>query len=453
MKAWCAVKFDVPNGALHILRGLNLAGYEAYLVGGCVRDLLRGVPPHDWDICTSARPDQVEACFDGLRAIETGLRHGTVTLLADGEAFEVTTYRTDGQYSDGRRPDSVRFVSDLTEDLARRDFTMNAIAADAKGNLRDPFHGAEDIRAGIIRCVGAPESRFREDGLRVMRAIRFAAVLGYALESATAAAVHDCRGMLERVAAERVQSELRQLLAGESAGAVLRAYADVLCVFWPELGKMAGFPQRNPWHSWDVWEHTLRTVEAAPADPALRLTMLLHDIGKPDCHSRDDQGVDHFYGHPAVSARMADDMLRRLKFDSLTRTQVVTLVANHDVELPPRERLIRRMLNKLGEERFFQLLEVKCADCMGQRPERVQARLAQLDAVRTAARELIDARGCFALRDLAIGGRDLIDAGFAPGPQLGRTLERLLDKVLDGELPNERQALLAEAAKLRELTP
>ena len=411
-------------------------------MGGCVRDLLRGVEPHDWDICTSALPEETEQCFVGQRVIETGLKHGTVTVLVEGEPYEITTYRTEGPYSDSRRPDFVRFVPNLEEDLARRDFTMNAIAMDLEGNLRDPFGGADDIKAELIRCVGEPDQRFQEDGLRVMRALRFAAVFGYKIEKQTAQAVHENRAMLNRVAAERINAELCKLLVGQSAGDVLRQYPDVFCQFWPQLGPLVMLEQNNPWHCWGGWEHTIHALEAAPADVTLRLTMLLHDIGKPACKSTDEQGIDHFYGHPAVSARLADKMLRALKFDNKTRERVVLLVERHDVQLPPRSQVIRRWLNRLGSEAFFQLLEVKRVDNMGQAPEKVRDRLAELDMIRAKAERILAERQCLTLKDLAVNGRDVIAAGIEPGPEVGRVLEKLLERVLSEDIPNERKILL-----------
>ena len=242
------MKFEIPDGVRHILQTLNSAGHEAYLVGGCVRDLLRGVEPHDWDICTSALPEETERCFADRRVIETGLKHGTVTVLEEGEPYEITTYRTEGPYSDSRRPDFVRFVPGLEEDLARRDFTMNAIAMDLQGNLRDPYGGVDDIKAGLIRCVGEPGHRFQEDGLRVMRALRFAAVFGYEIEEQTAETGHENRAMLNRVAEERINVELHKLLVGKDAGNVLRQYPDVFCQFWPELGPLVTLEQHNPLH-------------------------------------------------------------------------------------------------------------------------------------------------------------------------------------------------------------
>ncbi len=436
------MKFEIPAGAGYILQTLAAAGHEGYLVGGCVRDLLRGVEPHDWDICTSALPEETEKCFAGRRIFGTGLKHGTVTVLVEGEPYEITTYRREGPYSDRRRPDYVRFVPDLAEDLARRDFTMNAIAMDLDGNLRDPFGGAEDIKAGLIRCVGEPDLRFQEDGLRVMRALRFAAVFGYEIEAHTARAIHENRAMLDRVAAERINVELRKLLAGKDAGNVLRQYPDVFCQFWPQLGPLVTLEQHNPWHCRGGWEHTIHTVEAAPADVALRLAMLLHDIGKPACKSTDEQGVDHFYGHPAVSARLADEMLQALKFDSKTRERVVLLVKRHDVPLPPTGPAIRRWLSRLGPEAFFQLLEVKRADNMGQNLEKVRGRLAELGEIRAQAERILAEKQCLTLKDLAVNGRDVIAAGIEPGPEVGQVLEGLLKRILDGEIQNQRNALL-----------
>ncbi len=437
------MNFEIPSGAEYILKTLTGAGYEAWLVGGCVRDLLRGVPPHDWDICTSARPEETEACFAGRRIIETGLQHGTVTILEGGEAYEVTTYRTEGPYSDSRRPDYVRFVASLEADLARRDFTMNAIALGLDGDIRDPFGGEKDIRAGLLRCVGDPAQRFQEDGLRVMRALRFGAVFGCQVEEKTARAIHENRHVLEHVAAERINVELCRLLEGEQAGEILRQYPDVLCVFWPELEPLVALEQNTPWHCWGGWEHTIHAVEAVPAQTVLRLAVLLHDIGKPGCKTTDENGIDHFYGHPAVSAELAKGMLRALKFDNETRKQVVTLVEYHDVQIPLRESSIRRWLGRLGPERFFQLLAVKRADAMGQAYEKVQGRLAELEEMRALAEKIVAQGQCFSLKDLAVNGRDVIAAGIAPGPEVGRVLSGLLERVVSGELPNQRERLLA----------
>ena len=436
------MKFEIPSGAAYILQSLHDAGYESWLVGGCVRDLLRGVEPHDWDICTSARPEEVERCFAGHRIIETGLKHGTVTVLEDGNPYEITTYRTEGPYSDSRRPDYVAFVSSLESDLARRDFTMNAIALGLDGSLRDPFGGVEDIKAGLIRCVGEPAHRFREDGLRIMRALRFAAVLGCEIEERTAQAVHENRRMLGHVAAERINVELCKLLVGEKAGDILRQYPDVLCQFWPQLEPLVTLEQHSPWHCWGGWEHTIRAVEAAPADGILRLTMLLHDIGKPGCKSTDEKGIDHFYGHPSAGAKLAGQMLRALKFDNKTRERVGILVERHDVQIPCQDRSIRKWMGRLGTETFFQLLEVKRADGMGQDYELVKDRFVELEEMKAKAEEIVAQGQCLSLKDLSVNGKDVIAVGVVPGPEVGRVLNKLLEQVMNGDAANQRQELL-----------
>ena len=403
-----SIDFDIPSGAEHILRTLTATGYEAYLVGGCVRDLLRGAVPHDWDICTSAHPEETAACFTDYRVLETGLRHGTVTVLMDGAPYEITTYRAEGPYSDGRRPDYVGFVDRLEQDLARRDFTMNAIALGLEGAPLDPFGGANDIRAGQIRCVGEPARRFQEDGLRIMRALRFAAVLGYGIEDCTARAIHDCRAMLDRVAAERIRAELCGLVTGQRAGEVLRQFPDVIRQFWPEL-EQSGH-----------WEPALRALEAAPDHIAVRLAVLLRAAGP------------------------TESLLRRLKFDSNTRKLVVTLTELSDTPPPRDGKELRRQFGRLGPETFFRLLEVWRADTFGQVSEETAARRAELDRLKTEAERLVAEGQCLALKDLAVNGWDVIAAGAVPGPDVGRVLDRLLGQVLDGELPNRREVLLEQ---------
>lgn len=437
------MRFEIPVGAQNILHTLNNAGFEAYLVGGCVRDLLRGKQPHDWDICTSAHPKETEACFSGHRIIETGLKHGTVTVMGEGEPYEITTFRTEGPYSDSRRPDYVEFVSSLEADLARRDFTVNAIAMGLDGNLRDPFSGAKDIQAGLIRCVGDPAQRFQEDGLRVMRALRFASCFGFGIEDETARVIHLSRAMLDQVAAERINAELRKLLVGPGVANVLRSYPDIFCQFWPQLELLVHMEQNNPWHCYNGWEHTLHAVDSVSGDLVLRLSVLLHDIGKPSCKTTGEDGIDHFRGHPAVSAKLADEMLRRLRFDTKTRERVVQLVGLHDVEIPSREKSVHKWLGKLGQETLFQLLEVKIADNKAQNPAMVQGRLAELYEIRAMAESIITQGACLSLRDLAVNGRDVVATGIAPSPAVGKVLNTLLERVVDGEAPNERDVLLA----------
>lgn len=435
--------YEIPAGAVRILETLEAAGHEAYLVGGCVRDLLRGTEPHDLDICTSAKPEQTKACFAGSKVLKTGIKHGTLTVVEDGTSYEVTTYRVEQGYSDRRHPDAVIFVPDLYEDLRRRDFTVNAIAMDRRGTLQDPFDGRGDIQRKLLRCVGEPDRRLREDGLRVMRGLRFAASLSYLVEEETAAALHRNRGMLKHVAAERIRAELCKLLTGVGAAAILRDYPDVLLEFWPELGPLMELEQHNPWHCWGGWEHTLHAVDAAPDDQILRLTMLLHDIGKPSCKRTDERGIDHFHGHQAVGAEMADRMLRTLRFDNRTRQEVTALIAVHDDRLTAGESDVRRRLNRMGPERFFRLLEVIRADKLGQNPEKAGAILAELPRIRASAEAILAERQCLTLRELAVNGQDVLAAGVEPGRAVGRVLDGLLERVLCGDTPNERDALLA----------
>ncbi|OUN08251.1 hypothetical protein B5G43_02395 [Flavonifractor sp. An92] len=436
------------RGARFILEQLEQQGYEASAVGGCVRDLLRGEDPHDWDITTSARPEEVLKVFAGEQVLTTGLRHGTAAVLLDGNPYEVTTYRADGTYTDGRRPDAVVFVSALEEDLARRDFTVNAMALDRHGVLHDPFGGQADLQHKVLRCVGEPERRFREDGLRLMRALRFAATLKFSIHPDTARALHTCRDMLTHVAGERIQAELFRLLPGPGAGAVLRAFPDVLAVFWPELAPLPGFDQRSPWHCYDLWEHTVRAVENVPPTIPLRLAALLHDVGKPACFSVDESGTGHFYGHPAVSARLADEMLRRLHTSNALREEVVSLVERHHWDLPPTEAVVRRRLRQLGPEGFSALLALQRADLHGQAGDIAAPRLAELDRTEALARDILAQRPCLSLKELALSGKDVLALGVSPGPAVGEILKALLDRVAEGELPNTREALLPAAREL-----
>ena len=433
----------LPSQVHTALDRLTAAGWEAYVVGGAVRDALRGCAAGDWDITTNAEPAQVERVFAGERLIETGLRHGTVTVLLDGLPLEITTYRVDGDYTDHRRPDAVRFTRSLREDLLRRDFTMNALAYHPRTGLVDVCGGAEDIARGVVRCVGEPDRRFQEDGLRILRALRFASVLGFQIAPETAAAIHRNRALLQYLAAERVRSELTKLLCGRNVDAVLREFSDVLAVPIPELRPMFGFAQHNPHHDRDVWLHTAAVVEHIPPEPVLRWTMLLHDVGKPPCFTVDDRGVGHFYGHPKVSAELAETACRRLRMDKRTAHQVVTLVQWHDRDIPRTEKAIARAVHQLGEGTFRQLLAVKRADNLAQHPD-YRYRLADIDRAEEILNTLLEKQACFSLRDLAVNGRDLTALGLR-GPAIGQTLNALLAQVMDGALPNQRDALLNAA--------
>lgn len=435
----------LPETIAYILARLDAAGFSAYAVGGCVRDTLAGRDPHDWDICTTARPEQVHGVFAGMDVRDTGLRHGTVTLVIDHTPYEITTFRVDGRYSDSRRPDTVMFTDDVTLDLARRDFTINAMAYSPRSGLVDPFHGQADLRAGLLRCVGEPEKRFSEDALRILRGLRFAARFGYDIEADTAAAMRALAPTLSNIAPERVKAELDGLLTGQEAAAVLQDFPDILGVPIPELLPCVGFPQHSPWHIYDVWEHTVRAVDAAPEDPLLRWTMLFHDLGKPATFSLGEDGNGHFYGHAKVSAQMAESIMDRLRFSHEEREVISELVRRHDGVIEPDKKIVRRLLGKLGREQFDRLLAVKRADNLAQAPALAEPRLVGLHTLRAIADEVDRDGECTDLRRLAVNGRDLIALGYAPGPELGAELQRLLDLVLDDPAQNRRDTLLSLA--------
>ena len=432
----------LPETIAYILSRLRGAGFAAYAVGGCVRDTLAGREPHDWDVCTAARPEQVHAVFAGEDVRDTGLKHGTVTLVVAHMPCEITTFRVDGNYSDSRRPDSVSFTDDVTLDLARRDFTVNAMAYSPADGLIDPFGGREDLRNGVIRCVGKPRDRFAEDALRILRALRFASRFGYSVEANTAAAVRELAPTLDKIAPERIKAELDGVLTGPAAAEVLREFPDVIGVPLPELLPCVGFDQRSPWHVYDVWEHTLRSVAAAPEDPILRWTMLFHDLGKPPTFSVGPDGTGHFYGHAALSAQMADGIMARLRFSNGERAAVAELVRRHDGVIEPEKKFVRRQLARLGRAQFDRLLAVRRADNLAQAPTLAERRLAELDALRALADEVESGGDCTGLSALAVNGRDLLELGYRPGPALGAELRRLLERVLDDPSKNERDTLL-----------
>lgn len=430
---------EMPKSVQNVLRELENAGYEAWCVGGCVRDTLLGRTPGDWDVTTSALPEETMAVF-APHAFPTGLQHGTVTVRSEHESIEVTTYRVDGEYTDHRRPASVTFTRSLKEDLARRDFTVNAMAMDARGTLCDPFGGQEDLKNGILRCVGEPDKRFGEDALRILRGLRFAVVLDFAIEEETAAAIHRSREDLGSIAVERIAVELFKLLEGRAAARILREYPDVIGVFWPEILPMVGFEQRNPHHCYDVWEHTLHALDAVPQDGVLRCAMLLHDIGKPSCFTEDENGVGHFYGHAAVSEQLANAMLHRLKCGNELRERIVKLVAWHDRDIPRTDKAIRRALRQLGEEDLRRLLAVKRGDNLGQAAE-YRGRQKEIDRGEEILNDLLAQNACFSLQQLAVNGHDMLTLGLT-GPAIGRTLNALLDAVVNGDVPNEREELV-----------
>lgn len=432
----------LPAHAACAIEQLERAGYETWAVGGCVRDSLLGRAPHDWDLCTAALPEQMKSVFAGERMLETGIRHGTLTLLTDGGPLEITTFRADGGYSDGRHPDGVRFVRRIEEDLARRDFTAGAMAWHPARGLCDPFGGQDDLQKGVLRAVGDPDARFQEDALRILRAVRFASKLGFAVEPETAAAMRRQQGRLVCIACERVREELTGMLCGRYVQRALRDYAGVLFEVLPELAPMYGCEQCNPHHLYDVWEHSYRAAGQVPAEPVLRWAALLHDCGKPACKTVDGNGIGHFYGHPAAGRDIAETLVRRLRFSKEQAEDIVLLVEQHDRPLGDTDKLVRRRLSQLGERRFRQLLAVKKGDAVGQgtHPDNAAA-LCETEARLNA---VLAADACFSLGQLAVGGGDMLALGLR-GPAVGEMLRALLDAVIDQRIENTAEALLALA--------
>ncbi len=438
----------LSEAAWQIVRRLNGAGYEAFAVGGCVRDMLRGAVSSDVDIATSARPEQVCALFGESRVVPTGIRHGTVTVLAEGASFEVTSYRRDGVYSDARRPDDVTFGVSLTDDLRRRDFTVNAMAFHPDTGLIDPFGGREDVQKGVLRCVGEPKERFREDPLRILRLLRFASVLGFEIDSATGRAAREMRHRLALTAAERKRDELFALMCGDHAGEVLLDYPEVLFELIPSLSPALGFDQRNPHHDFDLFTHSVRAVSFTPPTLTLRLAALLHDMGKPRCMTIDENGVGHFYGHAAVSAEMAKEALLALRADRATVLMVESLVAHHDAAIEPTKRCVRRRMAHIGEETMREELLLKEADARACRknppPGEWDGLFRRHTEVRRLMEEIRRDGDCLTLADLAVNGDDVMACGVPQGKAVGEILRTLLSRVIDGQRDNTRDALLAE---------
>ena len=435
----------IPEYVNFILSRLRQAGFKAYAVGGCVRDVLRGVTPHDWDVCASALPEEIERVFFDLPQIATGKKHGTIAVVVEHRTVEITTFRADGAYQDNRHPSAVTFLNDLAGDLSRRDFTVNAMALDENERPIDLFGGQADLQNKIVRAVGDPTARFREDGLRILRGLRFASRLDFAVEPATARAMTEERTLLNSISVERVFSELKGILIGPAAGRVLRSFSYVIFTILPELAPMEGFEQHSPYHDSDVWEHTLRAFEASPADPVFRLALLFHDCGKPACFTRDETGRGHFYGHPQKSRELAEQALRRLKCDTATMERVLYLVEKHDTWLPGTERNMRRFLLHEEVDRVRDLLVVERCDALAHSAYGRDPAIVNVDKWEALLNTVLAEKPCLSLRKMTISGEDLLSLGMAPGPQMGRLLNDMLEQVAEGTLPNDRTALLAYA--------
>ena len=449
------LKIKMPQGAVFIIDELNKNGFEAYIVGGCVRDSLLGNKPHDWDITTSATPYQVKDIFK--KTVDTGLQHGTVTVLVDkshsggGEyAFEVTTYRVDGIYEDHRRPKEVSFSTSLTEDLKRRDFTINAMAYNDTDGVVDIFGGRDDLENHIIRCVGKPSERFDEDALRILRAVRFAAQLGFNIDESTKTAMKNQAKYLCDISAERIREEFTKLIISDNPFMIETAYELGLTkVFLPEFDLMMNTPQNNPNHLYSVGMHTIKVMENVPKDVVLRYAALLHDVGKPECRTTDEKGTDHFYEHQKIGSEMAKEILRRLKFDNETIERTTRLVFYHDYGIGGDLgiKAFRRFLAKLGTENFSDFIAIREADRLAQSEYNQDKKLASINNLKKMYETVVSEKQCLKIADLAIGGKELIELGMKPGKDMGDMLHELLEEVLDEPGLNSKEYLLNMAAK------
>jgi tRNA nucleotidyltransferase (CCA-adding enzyme) len=441
------MKFDIkiPKDAESIINRLNERGYEAYVVGGCVRDSILGRTPNDWDICTSATPDKVIEIFADYEVIPTGLQHGTVTVVIDHTPYECTTFRIDGDYSDSRRPDKVEFTTDIVQDLSRRDFTINAMAYNSKMGLVDPFGGAEDIKDKVIRCVGNAEERFTEDALRILRAVRFAVQLDFRIDSSTDDAIELLHKNLKNISIERITSELNKMIICPSFYRQMLCREFLFTLIIPELKECVSYDQHNPYHAYDLYMHIALAVGFGNRDIITELALLLHDIGKPQCQVFDERGIAHYYEHAKIGAALADERLKAMKYDNDTRKKVVELISYHDATFDDEPKHIKKWLNKIGEEQFRRLLEVRYADIFAQNAMRMSQRLAYIDRIRERLEEVLASDQCFKLKDLAINGNDLMKLGMPQGKEIGHTLNLLLDMVMNGDIENDKDALLGLA--------
>ena len=438
--------FKISDNASRAIKMLNDSGFEAYIVGGCVRDMVMGTNAHDYDITTSALPNETKEVFKNERTIETGLKHGTVTVILGGEILEITTYRIDGEYLDNRHPQSVSFTRKLEEDLSRRDFTMNALVYNEREGVLDYFGGKEDIKNKVIRAIGDPEKRFKEDALRILRGIRFSSTLGFSIEENTKKAMIKCKHLLHNVSPERIAVEINKFVLGKNVkNAILESY-EILGEICPEFSRMHGFNQCNKWHIYDVLEHTAIAVENTLPVLHLRLAMLFHDTGKVHTFYKDESGEGHFYGHGEKSAEIVREYLNKYKYDNYTKSEVYHLVKMHDLPTEADEILIKKRLNRIGKERFLDLLKIQRADNLAQSP--ALARIEHIDVLEKMAKEIIN-QSCFNLSNLNIKGSDLINNGFVRGRKIGEILDALLNEVIENKLQNEKNALLERANKLK----
>ncbi len=432
---------QLPEKVGRIIGTLQEHGYEAYAVGGCIRDSILGREPEDWDITTSAMPEETKALFD--KTFDTGIQHGTITVLLEKEGFEVTTYRIDGKYEDSRHPKEVTFTRNLREDLLRRDFTINAMAYNETDGLVDIFGGLEDLEAGMIRCVGNAKERFKEDALRILRGVRFAAQLGFNIEEDTRQGMKELAWTLQNISAERIQVELVKMITSKRPEMLREAYElGMTRIVLPEFDQLMTTGQETPHHMYSVGEHTLHAMKNIRADKILRLAMLLHDMGKPALKTVDEAGVAHFKKHALESERIAENVLRRLKFDNDTIRKVTRLVRCHDLRMPATAKSVRRAMNQIGEELFPYYMEVRRADVLAQSMYQREEKIENLDQIEELYHQIVEDGDCVSLKDLAVTGRDLIASGMKPGKKIGEKLEELLKLVIEDPKLNTKEELL-----------
>lgn len=440
------LQINIPVQVQYILNKLESNGYEAYIVGGCVRDSLLLIKPHDYDIATSAKPEEIIRLFKHEKTIPTGLQHGTVTVVLNEESYEITTFREDGAYSDNRHPDSVKFVTDIKSDLSRRDFTINAMAYNPKTGLIDPYGGARDLSNKTIRCVGVAKDRFSEDPLRILRAIRFSVTYGFTVELGTEYEIHRHKDKLINISKERIRDEFCKMVSSVSGSKRLLMYGDVLSVFIPELKEAIYFDQKNPYHDYDVYEHSILALNSCYVQVMiLRLAIFFHDIGKPYCYQDGEDGVRHFKGHGKVSADLTNSIMKRLKFDNDTREKVVQLVFYHEATLVKNKSNIKRWLNNIGEEQFRRLCLLRICDLYGQKLDGNynSDRINEIYDISTMINNILSEQECFSLKDLAINGNDVkVCMHINEGKEIGQWLQRILSLVIDGDLKNDKEELI-----------
>lgn len=445
------VRINIPKNPALAIKMLIDAGFEAGIVGGCTRDAIMGETPHDWDICTSATPEEIQSIFKDFKKLTIGLKHGTVVVIMNNEEIEITTYRIDGEYSDGRRPNNVYFTKNLIEDLSRRDYTQNAIFFNEFHGIIDPFNGVSDIEHKIIRCVGNANKRLQEDALRILRGIRFASKQGFEIEESTKIAMLRNKELLKNISKERISVEFVKMLQGKNALNILDEFQEVIAYIIPETKAMMGFDQHNPHHIYDVWRHTLAAVNNAHG-LILKLTMFFHDIAKPSCYNLDDKKIGHFYGHADSSAKITSEIFKRMKITNAEEIStsdlkdIIELIKYHDTMIQPTKQSVKKMLSKLDGNimQFHRLLSVKRADALAQSPDNLSVRLKEINTIETILNEVLIEHNCITLKDLAITGKDIIALGIPAGKKIGELLSKLLEDVIEENISNEKEALLLQ---------